>query len=53
MDNKELFYWKYPELEMLSKVDKFISIKIHHTLFGFITILIIIYSYNNKRSKPL
>nr|UEK25981.1 hypothetical protein [Mutinus fleischeri] len=45
------FYWKYPQYELMSRLARFINAKAHYTLYGFTTILDIIYSYPNSRLK--
>lgn len=45
------FYWKYPQYELMSRLARFINAKAHYTLYGFSTILEIIYSYPNSRCK--
>ena len=45
------FYWKYDQYELMNKVARLVKAKAHYTLYGFTTILDIIYSYPNKRIK--
>lgn len=42
-------YWKYDQYELMSSVAPLVNAKAHYTLYGFTTILEIIYSYPNKR----
>ena len=45
------FYWKYDQYELMSRVALLVNNKAHLTLYGFKTIIEIIYSYQNKRSQ--
>ncbi|OSC96138.1 hypothetical protein PYCCODRAFT_1338128, partial [Trametes coccinea BRFM310] len=45
------FYWKYDQFELMSRVALLVKNKAHLTLYGFKTILEIIYSYPNNRSQ--
>ncbi len=45
------FYWKFEQFELMSRVALLVSKKAHLTLYGFKTIILIIYSYSNKRSQ--
>nr|QKS32167.1 homing endonuclease [Sphaerobolus stellatus] len=45
------FYWKFPQFELMSRLSRLINAKAHNTLYGFSTILDIIYSYPNSRLK--
>lgn len=53
LENSSLFYWKYPVLEQFLRVKRLITVNAHLTLYGFIKILTIIYSYDNNRKTPL
>jgi hypothetical protein len=48
------FYWKYDQYELISLVARLRlrRAKAHYTLYGFMTIIEIIYSYPNKRLQP-
>lgn len=46
------FYWKYDQYELMSLVARLVNAKAHYTLYGFITIIEIIFSYPNKRIQP-
>lgn len=46
------FYWKYEQYELMSIVAQLVNAKAHYTLYGFMTIIEIIYSYTNKRLQP-
>lgn len=43
------FYWKYDQYELMSVVARLVNGKAHYTLYGFMAIIEIIYSYPNKR----
>ena len=43
-------YWKFDQFELMSRVALLVNAKAHLTLYGFKTILEIIYSYPNKRN---
>ena len=45
------FYWKQSQCELMIRIAKLINAKAHLTLYGFISILEIIYSYPNNRDK--
>ena len=45
------FYWKYDQFELMSRVALLVNNKAHLTLYGFNTIIEIIYSYPNNRSQ--
>ena len=45
------FYWKYDQYELMSRVALLVNAKAHLTLYGFKTIIEIVYSYLNKRSQ--
>lgn len=45
------FSWKYDQYELMSLVARLVNAKAHYTLYGFMTIIEIIYSYPNKRLK--
>lgn len=45
------FYWKYEQYELMSRVALLVNNKAHLTLYGFKTIIEIVYSYPNKRSQ--
>ena len=45
------FYWKYDQYELMSSVALLVNAKAHLTLYGFKTILDIVYSFPNKRSQ--
>ena len=45
------FYWKYDQYELMSRVALLVNNKAHLTLYGFKTIIEIVYSYPNKRSQ--
>jgi len=53
LENIFLFYWKYPILEQFIRVKRLMAFNAHHTLYGFIKILTIIYSYDNNRKNSL
>jgi hypothetical protein len=53
LENISLFYWKYPLLEQFIRVKRLMTFNAHHTLYGFIKILTIIYSYENDRNTSL
>ena len=53
LENSSLFYWKYPVLGQFLRVKRLITVNAHLTLYGFIKILTIIYSYDNNRKTPL
>lgn len=42
-------YWKYDQYELMSGVARLVNAKAHYTLYGFMAIIEIIYSYPNKR----
>ena len=44
------FYWKYDQYELMSRVALLVNNKAHLTLYGFKTIISIIYSYDNNRT---
>jgi hypothetical protein len=44
-------YWKYDQYELMSRVARLVNAKAHYTLYGFITLIEIIYSYPNKRHQ--
>ena len=46
------FYWKYDQYELMSHVALLVNAKAHFTLYGFKTILEIIFSYTNNRALP-
>ena len=46
------FYWKYDQYELMSRVALLVNAKAHFTLYGFKTILEIIFSYTNNRALP-
>jgi hypothetical protein len=48
----QYFYWKYEQYELMSIVARLVNAKAHYTLYGFMTIIEIIYSYPNKRLQP-
>lgn len=45
------FYWKYDQYELMFRVSRLVEAKAHLTLYGFTSIIEIIYSYSNKRIK--
>jgi len=45
-------YWKLDQYYLMYNVAKLVKGKAHFTLYGFITIIDIIYSYPNKRLQP-
>jgi hypothetical protein len=45
-------YWKFYQFEIMDKVARLVKGKAHYTLYGFETIVEIIYSYPNKRLNP-
>lgn len=45
------FYWKYDQYELMFRVALLVNNKAHLTLYGFKTIIEIVYSYHNKRSQ--
>jgi hypothetical protein len=45
-------YWKLDQYNLMYSVAKLVKGKAHFTLYGFITIIEIIYSYPNKRLLP-
>jgi hypothetical protein len=45
-------YWKINQYKLMHNVAKHVKAKTHYTLYGFITIIEIIYSYPNKRLQP-
>ena len=45
------FYWKYDQYELMSRAALLVNAKAHLTLYGFKTIIEIVYSYPNKRSQ--
>jgi len=47
----QYFYWKYEQYELMSIVARLVNAKAHYTLYGFMTIIEIIYSYPNKTSS--
>ena len=47
----QYFYWKYDQYELMSRVALLVNAKAHLTLYGFKTIIEIVYSYLNKRSQ--
>ena len=53
LEDMFLFYWKYPLLEQFIRVKRLMAFNAHHTLYGFIKIITIIYSYENDRKNPL
>lgn len=44
--------WKYDQYELMAIVARLVNAKAHYTLYGFIAIIEIIYSYPNKRLQP-
>ena len=44
-------YWKYDQYELMSRVARLVNAKAHYTLYGFINLIDIIYSYPNKRHQ--
>jgi hypothetical protein len=47
----QYMFWKYDQYDLLYRVAKLVNAKTHYTLYGFITIIEIIYSYPNKRHQ--
>jgi hypothetical protein len=47
----QYMFWKYDQYELLYRVAKLVKSKAHFTLYGFLTIIDIIYSYPNKRHQ--
>ena len=47
----QYFYWKYTQYELMFRLTRLINAKAHYTLYGFSTMLDIIYSYPNSRIK--
>ncbi len=45
------FYWKYDQYELMSLVARLVNAKAHYTLYGFMAIITIIYSYPNKQKQ--
>lgn len=43
---------KYDQYELLDRVAKLVKAKTHYTLYGFFTIIEIIYNYTNNRHQP-
>jgi len=42
-------YWKYDQYGLMSSVSRLVNAKAHYTLYGFMALIEIIYSYPNKR----
>ena len=47
----QYFYWKFDQFELMLRLALLVNAKAHLTLYGFKTIIEIIYSYPNKRNK--
>lgn len=45
-------FWKIDQYNLMHSVAKLVMANAHHTLYGFLTIIEIIYSYPNKRLQP-
>ena len=45
-------YWKIDQYKLMYSMAKLVKDKTHYTLYGFINIIEIIYSYPNKRLQP-
>lgn len=45
-------YWKIDQYNLMYNVAKLVKANAHYTLYGFLTIIEIIYSYPNKRLQP-
>lgn len=45
-------FWKIDQYNLIYSVAKLVMANAHHTLYGFLTIIEIIYSYPNKRLQP-
>lgn len=47
----QYLYWKIEQYDLMYSVAKLVSAKTHYTLYGFLTVIEIIYNYPNKRHQ--